>query len=473
MKLVVLIIIAAGVLVNDVMASLTLATLAMGYWLLRIGGNVPVLFAAFCFQWIQVCSGYFYVLLTGRALEATYASDYRTMMYLGMAAILALAAGIRLGYEFLRKRTSEDPIDAHVLSLPALVGLYVVALVTTATVQAMAWQYPALTQPIIALTFTRLAVLYLLMRRLVIPEFHAVKFLLVMGLEVTLGLTAFFAGFREPLILGILAVLEGFDRRRLQHWATVSLLFVVGAVLGLMWLGIRTEFRRDFADVALFAESQDVRLARVQELTEGWWKQDSHEFWWNLDALVDRLWAIYYPALAVARVPSVQPHTDGEIIRAALQHVFMPRVLFPDKPALQSDSEMVRKYSGVWVAGAEQGTSIAFGYVAESYVDFGVPAMFLPMLVWGTFVGAAYRSVQVVLRHREISVPVLSVIFWLSLYLFERSWVKTIGLTGTMLVYVVGVAYIIDRVLIGLARKKAIGAHANEAQPSAQSAAAG
>jgi hypothetical protein len=151
---------------------------------------------------------------------------------------------------------------------------------------------------------------------------------------------------------------------------------------------------------------------------------------------------------------------------AALKHILMPRVLFPDKPELGSDSDRVRKYAGVWVAGAEQGTSIAFGYVAESYVDFGLPMMFMPMLIWGAFVGAAYRMVQTLIRHREISVPVLTVIFWLSVYLFERSWAKTIGLTGTMLIYVVGIAFIVDRLLLGVARKRALTSYPSDERPA-------
>lgn len=63
--------------------------------------------------------------------------------------------------------------------------------------------------------------------------------------------------------------------------------------------------------------------------------------------------------------------------------VVTPRILFPDKGALLSDSEMVRTYSGVFVAGAEQGTSIAFGYAAEAYLDFGLPSMFVPSFLFG------------------------------------------------------------------------------------------
>jgi hypothetical protein len=454
MKIAAVVVVVSGLIAGDPLVTLSLGVLWLGYWLLSIRGSVPVLLAAFAFQWVQITSGFLYTLITGRALEAAHGSDYRTMMYLGLFSILALAAGIRLGYELLAQHTVGRPVDASIAGNGALWLLYGGSLAATATMQSLAWQYPLLTQPILALTFARLAILYLLLRRLVAPQLNIVAFAGVVTLEVVLGLTSYFAGFREPLVLATLAVLEVFDRRRLSHWATACALAVTASFLGLLWLGVRVEYRRDFAAVEMFEESRDMRLARLQELTEGWWKRDSHEFWWNLDLLMDRLWTVYYPALAVARVPSTVPHTDGRLMTAALAHVFMPRVLFPDKPPLPSDSEMVREYSGVWVAGAEQNTSIAFGYVAESYLDFGVPVMFVPMLIWGVFVGGSYRGLQVLIRHREVSVPVLTVVFWLCVYLFERSWAKTMGLTGTMLIYVGAVAFVVDRFLIAAAQRR-------------------
>src|SRR6185436_2880833 len=119
--------------------------------------------------------------------------------------------------------------------------------------------------------------------------------------------------------------------------------------------------------------------------------------------LIDRMWAIYYPALAVARVPSVVPHTDGDLLKASLTHVLTPRILFPSKADLPNESEYVRKYSGVWVAGAEVGTTIAFGYAAESYVDFGVPLMFLPPLVFGALMGVAFVWLLRNIQHRELA----------------------------------------------------------------------
>jgi len=167
------------------------------------------------------------------------------------------------------------------------------------------------------------------------------------------------------------------------------------------------------------------------------------------------MWPIYYPALAVSRVPSVLPHTNGAILSAALQHLTMPRVFFPDKGSLMSDSEMVRRYSGVMVAGAEAGTSIAFGYAAESYIDYGLPWMFLPVFLYGLLLGLAYQLVARLIRHRDLLVAYSTVTFWFALYLFERSWVMTLGETVGLLVYVGVPVVMLDRLLLDRQRRQA------------------
>jgi hypothetical protein len=147
----------------------------------------------------------------------------------------------------------------------------------------------------------------------------------------------------------------------------------------------------------------------------------------------------------VSRVPEVLPHEDGAIMWSALRHMVTPRILFPDKDVLPSDSELVRKYTGIPVAGADQNTSIAFGYAAESYVDFGIPLMFVPSILYGCLMGLLYRAVYRVMYHRELAVALVSVVFWLSLYLFERSWIKTFGLSLTLVIYLGAVVWLLDR----------------------------
>jgi hypothetical protein len=213
-------------------------------------------------------------------------------------------------------------------------------------------------------------------------------------------------------------------------------------------MGVRSEYRRDYVQLDNFRTDRGARIERLGDLVSGFLRSDSESFMGTLDSFIDRMWPIYYPALAVSRVPDTLPHTDGAIFGAAITHITMPRVFFPGKADLPSDSEMVRRYSGVGVAGAENATTIAFGYAAESYVDFGVPWMFLPIFAFALVMGMVYRVVARSIKHRELLVAYSTVTFWFGLYLFERSWALTLGEPLGLLVYVGVPVVLLDRFLL-------------------------
>ena len=422
----------------------TIATLVLVWTVLRADEGPPILALALTYQLLQVSIGLFYVAATGDTLDAMIHSDWERMMRLGLIGVACLTVGLAAGRALIAQRF-ERPHDAPAIafSTRALLVAYVVSVVVTATVQQAAWEYAGLTQAILALSFSKLAVLYLLLRRFVRPVFRWPWVTLLLGFEVLLGFTGYFAGFREPLEMGAVATIEVFNRRNPRHWAMFA---AVGALLvatSLFWMAVRVDYREEFDD-SLVNATRVERLERMQALSRGL----SGSSLDTLHVLVDRMWTIYYPALALDRVPNAVRHTDGRILGNALLHLVTPRILFTDKAPLPSDSEMVRTYAGRNVAGAEQGTSIAFGYLAESYVDFGSPWMFIPVLLYGLFVGMAYEVVMRALTHRELAIAMTTVIFWLTLYLFERSWVKTLGLHLTLLAYLGGSAWILDRYLL-------------------------
>ncbi|HUK36981.1 MAG TPA: hypothetical protein VLV86_23865, partial [Vicinamibacterales bacterium] len=377
-------------------------------------------------------------------LEAMLRSDYRAMVSIGLGCVVAMIAGLTLGrYAIERMRPPQGVRPKNALSFKTLLLVYAVLTATIGGIIEAAWDYGGLAQAIIALTYLRLGLVYLIARRLVRRgEWHYLAGLLV--IEVVLGITGFYAGFREPLMMAFLAFLEFFDRRNLRHWAAVGVLGCAMVLLGIIWIGVRGEYRERYVMDEKF-QNRTARIEAMVDAVHGWATQGSDDLWVNADRFVDRMWTIYYPALAVDRVPSVMPHTNGQLMLDTLRFTFMPRLLFPDKPNVKSDSELVRKYAGVMVAGEESNTDIAFGYAAESYIDFGVPLMFLPMFIWATFIGVACALISREYKHRDLAVAIVTVIGWMSLYLFERSWTKTIGLGGTLLIYAGGLCYVLDR----------------------------
>jgi hypothetical protein len=437
-----------GLYCNDWLVTLALLAWWLIFKLVTLGDRIPVLFLALTFAFMQAAVGVFYVGFTGREMATVLTSDYRPAVMCGMAWVIAIALGVRLGTTFAGRRLTEDiEYFEYLCGWPILLAAYGVTIAVEGTSSQLAGDYPSIRHIIITLTVIRLGVLFLVLRRLVQPVLRLHLFVLVVGFEVVLGFSGFFAGFREPLMFGTLALLEGFNLKDKKRLAMLAVLVAMMAGTSLVWMGIRSTIRSEEVEFDTAGPTQKQRINRAYSLSNTFVASDPQYLKSTFDGLIDRMWTIYYPALAMARVPTVTEHTNGTLITAAIQHVLTPRVIFPDKEELPSDSDMVRKYTGLFVAGRESGTSIAFGAMAESYIDFGIPLMFMPPLLFGVLCGVAYGWMQRTMHHRELAAGTITVIFWITLYLFERSWANTLGESIGLFVYLGAPIVLMDRLL--------------------------
>jgi hypothetical protein len=397
------------------------------------------------YHWSQNVIGLYYNWLTGRIPLGMQAALYPQMVLIGLVCILLYVAGLVVGDRIVARHVAARPQREIALGWGTLLVFYFALLVFRGVLREYAWTIsPGLTQGVLAITYIRFALFYLILRRLVYLRRWAQGSAFV-ALELTLGLTGFFAEFREPLFIAVVVIAEQFDYRRAVHWASLAAIAAVMLITGVLWIGIRSPLRTDADMLSNLTLMQ--RIEYTATLAQNWAEGDAETKLDAVDNFIDRMWDVYYPALALARVPSQIPHTDGSIMAGALEHVLTPRILVPDKKDLESDSLQVRRYAGVYVAGPEQNTTISFGYPIQSYIDFGMPWMFVPVFLYAVFMGMAYRFVLRVLVHREIAVAVATVIFWMSLYAANKSWAKLLGLSMTMLVYLGGVTFLIDRYL--------------------------
>ena len=438
----------ASLATGDWLTGVSVMTLMICIKLVSSHDGLYVLPIALSFHWMQGNLGLIYLGVTGREVQAIYDSDWRPMVLIALGCCLSLAVGINLGLRVKKAPDPNTPRPGFAFSFGLLLTVYVITVFLEGTLATIAPDYPSLRQIITTFDSARLGVLFLILRRLCAPPPRFGLVALVVSIEIVLGLTGFFAGFREPIVLAVLATLEIFERRNVKHWMALAVASVAICALGVLWMGIRGQYRRDYVAVDQFAESRQARVNRVEDLSATFLKSDSEGLLKTTDQLVDRMWTIYYPALALRRVPKVIPHTDGAIVGAALLHIVTPRVFFPNKGELPSDSDEVRKYANVAVAGREVNTSIAFGYSAEAYIDFGLPMMFLPVFGFGLFVGACYTTFRSLIWHRELFVSFATVSFWISLYLFERSWATMLGVTVGFMVYLGGPMVLLDRFLL-------------------------
>jgi hypothetical protein len=67
---------------------------------------------------------------------------------------------------------------------------------------------------------------------------------------------------------------------------------------------------------------------------------------------------------------------------------------------------------------------------------------------FGVFLGFCYVTFRQLIWHRELFVAFATVAFWLSAYLFERSWANTLGFAVGFMVYLGGPVVLLDRFLM-------------------------
>jgi hypothetical protein len=439
---------------DDVLGAASVLVLWLTLRLVLTDDRIPVLAAVCSYQWMQVTIGLFYAAATGHTLKTMVESDYRPMMFVGLGCVLSLAIGLRVGIYLVRDgRENREERPLSFLSMPVLLTTYVVSVISEGAILGAIADYPSLRQILITITVLRFGLLFLVMRRFCHPVFKPHLLAAVLIGEVLLGFTGYFADFKDPLVLAAIVLFEIFDYRKVRHWAAMTVVVLLMGGLSFMWMGVRGSYRRSIDAMDPLLSTKTARVGRVNSLATEFFATEASQLTNTADELIDRMWAIYYPAKALVRVPAVLDHTGGSILSAAVTHVLTPRVFFPNKAPLPSDSEMVRKYSGIFVAGDEQGTSIAFGYAAESYIDFGIPWMFLPVLVFGMVMGALYAWFLRTIWHRELAVAVVIVIFWISMYLFERSWANVLGMAASLVIYVGLPITLLDHFLVARQKK--------------------
>ena len=145
-----------------------------------------------------------------------------------------------------------------------------------------------------------------------------------------------------------------------------------------------------------------------------------------MEPLFQRIAYTDFFAATLDYVPAHIPYERGALWGTAIQHVLKPRILFPSKPRLLSDSEVTMRYTGLFMASDAEGTSISLGYMGESYADFGPVGMFGVVLILGIGWGLMYAYFV-----RRAHVPVLGLAVALSVligaYKFEIASIKLLG----------------------------------------------
>lgn len=388
----------------------------------------PVVLFACAIQWLQITTVLHYANFAGATLVDAYGGpQLQQAVLLGLIGLLCLAIGARLGMGKPNRAPSHAThaetrqASAYTLFLSYIVTLIVVAGCTIAS----NWVGP-LKQLLVSIVTIKWTILFLLFYVALQRRRHYGLLWTAVGIEFFMGLLSYFSAFKSVFFLLIVVLLGAssfWNLRRVILGAVVCGLLVASSIV---WSAIKEDYR-EFLNQD--SDSQEVlvpidqRVAKLQELTSD---LTGEGFFQGVDALIARVSYVTYFAMAIGNVPDRMPYENGRLWRETVQHVFMPRLFFPNKPVI-NDSERTSLYTGVQVAGVEQGTSISMGYMAESYIDFGPVGMFVPIFLLGLFYGLLYRGFVSWSRFRIIGFAAATSVILFAAYNFETSNIKLVG----------------------------------------------
>ena len=425
---------------NPLVTAFSLLLLPLFALLLWRSGEPPVLLFACTMQWLQAATAIFYNNGYGKMLSDYGGPNFTAATWLSLIGGLVLAVGMRTALvrmhpaHLARMRT-----EILQMSPLRLFLTYLILFAASRGIESVAFRFPSITQPLLAVASLKWVPAILLLYTVMEQRSGYPFLLLLVAIEFFTGILGYFSGFAS--IFFILCVVIGTSERRLsmRRWVAAGLVAAAMLITGSVWTAIKGEYRAFLnqgtgEQVAL--EPVGERVARLALILRD---LDSQKFADGWEESLLRMSYVHFFGQCIGTVPNAMPYERGALWAGAIKHVFMPRLFFPNKPAI-SDSLRTQKYTGSNVAGEEQGTSIGIGYMAESYVDFGPYLMFAPVFLLGVFYGLTYRLFTLRKNQAALGLATGCAILIFGAYHIETSNIKLVG-GNTMAVLVLGFLY--------------------------------
>jgi hypothetical protein len=320
----------------------------------------------------------------------SYFAKIELAIWLGLAGVVALAIGMRLGVRKLpAPATAEVDEQLRTLSVDRLFALYLAWAVFDAATPYLVWRLLPIAQLLFAIGSLKWVFYMLLGYATLRRRSKIIYFGLATVIEFVAGI-GFFSGFKTVFLVCALVILSGHARLNLRMLVAGAVMAAVLLLTGLGWMSIRDEYRAFLnqgtgKQVVLVSPTEQV--SEFAALVSNIQPEDLSG---SVERMFQRLAYVDYFAAVLDYVPRKRPFENGALLWRSLQHILVPRFLDPSKGILESDSEITMRYTGLSVASDAQGTSIGIGYMAEGYVDFGIYGMLILGLVCGFVWGKMY-----------------------------------------------------------------------------------
>ena len=253
------------------------------------------------------------------------------------------------------------------------------------------------------------------------------------SIEVVLGSMGFFGEFRHVFFALLVAIAAARPKLRADTIVLAIVAIAIALVLSAFWSAIKKNYRH-FLNQNTISQAVNVPVAaRLSYLASQVENADTETLRVGFDALWARIAYVEFFGATLRNIPTNVPHEDGAMTIAGLTHILVPRLVWPEKPVLPSDTVVTARYTGLPLT-VRADTTISIGYPGEFYIDFGTTGLLVCMGILGFLYGKATRVIQ-----RSFESPLIAYGATISLlmpgFMFETALPKAIG--GVMTSFIV------------------------------------
>jgi hypothetical protein len=384
------VLIVAALSANPLLSIAAMALLPLFARLTWRRAEPPLLFLALVAQWVGVAAVVFHAgLLNIDVARMSGAAQVEKAVWLGLVGLVTAAVGMRLGLRGLKdgSRPGRGASAVDRFSSGRVAAFYWASFVTGIAAKGLMWTNPRFSQILVAAQSVRWVFFFLLAYLAVSKRGARYHLVVAFAVEMLLGMTSFFAEFKHPFFVLIVAFLSVGWRLTTRRLAAVAGLAIGALTLGVLWSSVKEEYR-DFINGGSGHQVIVVPLAsRLEKIVELYGDLGVDSIGDGLERFAARMAYTEMFAFVLENVPATLPYEGGRLTAGAVQHVLMPRFLFPNKAAVDQ-TELASQYTGLFFAGD---TAVSLGYMVELYVDFGPLGMVVATLVLGYVLGRVYR----------------------------------------------------------------------------------
>ena len=381
---------------NWLYAIASLACLPVVLWLTWKDNVPPVLAAAIFFSWLAISIRVFQGNLLGVPYQQlhTYNEHINEAFCLGLVGLVVFAVGLHTNARKARPVavTELRTAAARYSTVKAVAAYGAFLLVAPLVSRGFEHSVPGLFAPVAAVLSLKWTFFFTAFVLVVLKKECRVVFGVLVGLEFILGI-GYFSGFKTILIILFLSSFCFSRKIGALGYMWLTLLLAGALMLGIVWSAVKETYR---PFLSMGEQQQVVLVSRgdaLRELVRQVQDLNRDELETGLDSLFSSLSYIHFFSACLGYVPDRVPHQHGRVWLDGVFHILQPRILFPDKAALDH-SKQTNKYTGLALPEADQGVSASIGFFGDSYIDFGPVLMFAPIFVVGWLIGGLFRLVM-------------------------------------------------------------------------------